>query len=139
MALNANIHWGLMLRVDVSQAITNEGWKWLLREARYPFNFDGEIFGMHSSMESQLLEFGFRGEAAGREADFVDVDRGYRTATQTVDWLERIAVTPLVDGLQSFEAWKCKNSGVYEVATSDDRVLTKGTHVDWPPLIGKIF
>lgn len=139
MALNAAIHWGLILRVEVSQLVNQEGWKYLLAEARYPFNFDGEIFGMHSTMKSRLCEFGFRGEEAGQEADFVDVDRGYRFASRTVNWLERVPVSPLVDGLKPFEAWKLKKSGTYDVATLDDRVVTKGTHVDWPPLIGKIY
>lgn len=57
MALNASIHWGLILRVDVPQAITQDGWKYLLAQARYPFNFDGEIFGLHSTMAEQLREF----------------------------------------------------------------------------------
>lgn len=139
MALNAAIHWSLILRVDVSQDITQDGWKHLLTHARYPFNFDSEIFGLHSTMSDQLREFGFRGEEAGPEADFVDVDFGYRTAVNTVNWLERVDVVSLVDGLKPFQAWKLKNSGVYDVATFDDRVVRKGTHVDWPPLIGKIY
>jgi hypothetical protein len=56
MALNAAIHWGLILRVDVPHAITQDGWKYLLSQARYPFNFDGEIFGLHSTMAEQLRE-----------------------------------------------------------------------------------
>lgn len=85
MALNAFIHWGLILRVDVEQPISQEGWKYLLSEARYPHNFDGEIFGLHASMSDKLREFGFRGEEAGLKADFVDVDKGYRDAAQKVD------------------------------------------------------
>ncbi len=139
MALNAAIHWGLILRIDVPQAVTQDGWKYLLAQARYPFNFDGEIFGLHSTMADQLREFGFRGEEAGQEADFVDVDYGYSTAVDTVNWLERVDVLPLINGFKPFQAWKLKNSGVYDVATFGDRVVTKGTHVDWPPLIGKIF
>ena len=139
MALNAAIHWGLILRVDVPQAITQDGWKNLLAQARYPFNFDGEIFGLHSTMAKQLRAFGFRGQEAGHEADFVDVDHVYNTASEVVNWLELVDVSPLVDGLKPFQAWKLRNSGVYDVALFDDRVVTKGTHVDWPPLIGKIF
>ncbi len=121
------------------QAVTQDGWKYLLAQARYPFNFDGEIFGLHSTMAHKLRDFGFRGEEAGKDADVVDVDYGYRTAADTVNWLERVDTVPLVDGLQPFKAWKLKNSGVYVVATFDDRVVRKGTHVDWPPLIGKIY
>lgn len=138
LALNAAIHWGLILRVDVPQIITQDGWNYLLTYARYPFNFDGEIFGLGFRLESQLRDFGFRGEEAGQEADFVDVDYGYRTAVETVNWLELVDVVPLVNGLKPFQAWKQKNSGVYDVATFDDRVVRKGTHVDWPPLIGEI-
>jgi hypothetical protein len=139
MALNADIHWGLMLRVHVAQPITQDGWRYLLTEARYPFNFDGEIFGLHSTMEDRMREFGFRGPDAGLAADFVDVDIGFRTAGTTVDWIERVAVMPLVDGVKPFKARKRKNSGAYTVTDFSDRVLTKGTHVDWPPHIGKIY
>jgi hypothetical protein len=113
--------------------------EYLLAQARYPFNFDGEIFGLRSTMAEQLRIFGYRGEEAGQEADFVDIDWGYRTASETVNWLERVDVVPLIDGLKPFEAWKLKSSGVYDTATFDDQVVTKGTHVDWPPLIGKIY
>jgi hypothetical protein len=139
MALNADIHWGLMLRVDVAQPITQDGWKYLLTEARHPFNFDGEIFGLHSAMEGQLREFGFHGPEEGSEADFVDVDTGLRTAATKVNWIERVDVMPLVEGIKPFRAWKLKNSGVYTVTNYNDRVLTKGTEVDWAPLIGKIY
>ena len=139
MALNAAIHWGLILRVDVPQSVTRDGWKYFLANSRYPFNFDGEIFGLHSSMGDQLRNFGFRGEEAGEEADFVDVDRGFNQASKIVNWLELVDVIPLVDNLKPFHAWKLKNSGVYDVATFDDRVLRKGADVDWHPLIGKIF
>jgi len=95
LALNAAIHWGLILRVNVPQAVTQDGWKYLLANARYPFNFDGEIFGLHSSMGDQLRIFGFRGDEAGQEADFVDVDRGFNQASTAVNWLERVDVIPL--------------------------------------------
>lgn len=139
MALNASIHWGLILRVEVSHEISQEGWKWLLSESRFPFNFDGEVFGLHSRMEDQLRDFGFRGPEFGLDADFVDVDRGFRTAVSAVNWLQLIDVVPLVDCVTPFQAWKFKDSNVYTVGTLDGNILTKGTEVDWPPLIGKIF
>lgn len=139
MALNAEIHWGFILRVNVPQAVSQDGWKYLLKNARYPSNFDGEIFGLHSSMEGQLRNFGFRGEEAGQDADFVDVDRGFNQASTVVNWLERVDVIPLIDRLKPFQAWKLSNSGVYDVSTLNDRVLRKGSDVDWHPLIGKIF
>lgn len=128
-----------MLRMHVAQPITQDGWRYLLTEARYPLNFDGEIFGLHSTMENRLREFGFRGTEAGVAADFIDVDIGFGTAVTTVDWIERVNVVPLVDGIKTFWAWKLKNSGVYTVTDFADRVLTKGTDVDWAPLIGKIY
>ena len=139
MALNAEIHWGIMLRVNVTQPVTQEGWKYLLQEARNPFNFDGEIFGLGFRLEDQLREFGFRGEEAGLEADFIDVDYAYRTATNTVNWLDHVEVVPLVEGLKPFQAWKLKSSGVYTVTDMLGQVFTKGTEVDWPRLIGKIY
>lgn len=139
MALSASIHWGLMLRVQVPQPITQDGWRYLLTEARYPFNFDGEIIGLHSRLEDRLREYGFRGSEAGADADFVDVDIGFGTAGTTVGWIELVGVVPLVDGIKPFWAWKLKKSGVYTVTDLTDRVFTKGTDVDWPPLIGKIY
>ena len=139
MALNAGIHWGLILRINTPNTITQDGWKWLLSEARFPFNYDGEIIGLGFRLENELRKFGFRGSEAGQNADFIDVDVGFRTAETTVDWIERVDVVPLVDGIKPFWAWKLKNSGVYTVTDFTDRVLTKGTDVDWPPLIGKIY
>ena len=86
-----------------------------------------------------MRNFGFRGEESGQETDFVDVDRGFNQASTVVNWLGLVDVIPLVDNLKPFQAWKLKNSGVYDVATFEDRVLRKGTDVDWHPLIGKIF
>ncbi|MEI6800198.1 MAG: hypothetical protein WCO04_13420 [Pseudomonadota bacterium] len=139
MALNAYIHWGLILRVGVSQPITQEGWRYLLTEARHPFNFDGEIFGMHSTAQRLLRNFGFRGLEAGVDADFVDVDNGFRNAESVVNWIEQVDVVPLVESVKPFRAWKLKNSGAYTVTNFADQVLTKGTDVDWTPLIGKIY
>lgn len=139
MALNAGIHWGLILRINTPNTISQEGWKWLLSEARFPFNYDGEIIGLGFRLENKLRKFGFRGSEAGQNADFIDVNVGFRTAETTVDWIERVNVVPLVDGIKPFWAWKLKNSGVYTVTDFTDRVLTKGTDVDWPPLIGKIY
>ncbi len=48
MALNSGIHWGCILRVNVDQAIKQDGWKWLLQICN-SHNFDGEIFGGHST------------------------------------------------------------------------------------------
>ena len=139
MALNAGIHWGLILRINTPNTITQDGWKWLLSEARFPFNYDGEIIGLGFRLENELRKFGFRGSEAGQNADFIDVNVGFRTAETTVDWIERVYVVPLVDGTKPFWAWELKNSGVYTVTDFTDRVLTKGTDVDWPPLIGKIY
>ena len=139
MALNAGIHWGLILRINTPNTITQDGWKWLLSEARFPFNYDGEIIGLGFRLENELRKFGFRGSEAGQNADFIDVNVGFRTAETKVDWIERVDVVPLVDGIKPFWAWKLKNSGVYTVTDFTDRVLTKGTDVDWPPLIGKIY
>ena len=139
MALNAGIHWGLILRINTPNTITQEGWKWLLSEARFPFNYDGEIIGLGFRLENELRKFGFRGSEAGQNADFIDVNVGFRTAETKIDWIERVDVVPLVDGIKPFWAWKLKNSGVYTVTDFTDRVLTKGTDVDWPPLIGKIY
>jgi hypothetical protein len=138
MALNAGIHWGLILRVDVAQPIAQEGWKWLLRNARFSWNFDGEICGLALRDNLQLLKFGFRGPEAGLDADFVDVDQGFRSATETVGWLEMVDVLPLSDDQKCFKAWKLKGSEVYTVSTLDGCLVRKGYEVDWSPLIGKI-
>ena len=65
MALNSDIHWGYILRVDVTKPIKQEGWKYLLQEANHGFNFDGEIFGLGFRMEDYLRDMGFRGSEVG--------------------------------------------------------------------------
>jgi hypothetical protein len=138
MALNAGVHWGLILRIDVPQPIAEEGWKWLLKQSRFPWNFDGEIFGLDARVSERLLEIGFRGSDSGLDADFVNVDQGFRTATGTVGWLEMVDVLSLRGDLKPFKAWKLQVSQEYTVSTLDGRLVTKGYEVDWKPLIGKI-
>jgi hypothetical protein len=138
VALNAGVHWGLILRIDVPQPIAEEGWKWLLKQARFHWNFDGEIFGLDARVSERLLEIGFRGSDAGLDADFVIVDQGFRTATGNVGWLEMVDVLSLRVDLKPFKAWKLKNSEVYTVSTLDGLLITKGYEIDWAPLIGKV-
>ena len=150
MALESGTHWGCILRVDVDQAIKQDGWKWLLRNCN-SHNFDGEIFGGHSTDAKRLREWGFRGSEAGLEADFVltDQDNDYarRVAAgmdyhqyiaNKVNWLEYVEVRSLVEGVKPFGVFKLKNSEVYSVKTFDGKTVTKGHDVDWPPFIGKI-
>tara|TARA_R110000744_G_scaffold357040_1_gene463834 strand:+ start:1877 stop:2287 length:411 start_codon:yes stop_codon:yes gene_type:complete len=135
MALNGDIHWGCILRVDVAQPIKQEGWKYLLQEANN-FNFDGEIFGLGFRMEDYLRDIGFRGSEAGLEADFVD--NHHRDVVAQVNWLEHVEVTPFNDDIKPFGAYKLKQSDVFTVPTMTDELLTKGYQCDWPPYIGKI-
>ena len=138
MALNAGVHWGIILRIDVIQPIAPEGWKWLLKHAHNPWNFDGEIYGLSSSEKELLLKFGFRGNEAGRDADFVDVDGGFRSASEAVKWLTLIDVVPLKDGIKPFKAWRLKKSEVFTVSTLDGNLVTKGSEIDWEPCIGRL-
>ena len=139
MALHSGIHWGYILRVKVEQTIDQEGWKYLLQEAHRDFNFDGEIFGLGFRMEEWLRDVGFRGSEAGLEADFVEQGVPDRVVEQ-VNWLEHVDVKPLVEDIKPFGAYKLNKSDVFTVATFPDcRVVTKGTSVDWPPYIGKIY
>lgn len=137
MALNSDIHWGCILRVNVDQPINQEGWKYLLQEARHGFNFDGEIFGLGFRMEDYLRSIGFRGSETGSEADFVESGVPSRVVAQ-VNWLEHVDVKPLVSDIKPFGAYKLKQSDVFTVSTMNDELLTKGYQCDWPPLIGKI-
>ena len=136
MAINSDIHWGCILRVDVAQPIKQEGWKYLLQEANN-FNFDGEIFGLGFRMEDYLRDIGFRGSEAGLEADFVESGVPSRVVEQ-VNWLEHVEVKPFNDDLKPFGAYKLKQSDVFTVRTMTDELLTKGYQCDWPPYIGKI-
>ena len=68
MALNSGTHWGCILRVNVDQAIKQEGWKWLLQNSN-SHNFDREIFGGHSTDMKSFREWGFRGSEAVRFSD----------------------------------------------------------------------
>ena len=150
MALNSGTHWGCILRVDVDQAIEQDGWKWLLRQCNSHI-FDGEIFGGLSSHVKLFREWGFRGSEAGLEADFVLTyeydDSSRRVAAEMdyhqyiaskVNWLEYVEVRPLVEGIKPFGVFKLKESEVYSVKTFGGETVTKGHEVDWPPFIGKI-
>lgn len=136
MAINSDIHWGCILRVDVAQPIEQEGWKYLLQEAN-TFNFDGEIFGLGFRMEDYLRDIGFRGSEAGLEADFVESGVPSRVVEQ-VNWLENVEVKPFNDDIKPFGAYKLKQSDVFTVRTMTDELLTKGYQCDWPPYIRKI-
>ena len=150
MALESGTHWGCILRVDVDQAIKQDGWKWLLRNCN-SHNFDGEIFGGHSTDAKRLREWGFRGSEAGLEADFVLTDQDddfvarvaakmnyHQNIASKVSWLEYVEVKPLVEGIKPFGAFKLTGSEVYTVTTMDDQKASKGHEVDWLPFIGKM-
>ena len=86
MALNSCIHWGCILRVNVDQAIKQDGWKWLLQICN-SHNFDGEIFGGHSTDVKSFREWGFRGSEAGftglRASWTYIANQSYWTASST--------------------------------------------------------
>jgi len=143
MALNSGIHWGCILRVNVDQAIKQEGWKWLLQNSN-SHNFDREIFGGHSTDMKSFREWGFRGSEAGLEADFVETyspESGHYglLVASKANWLEYVDVKPLVEGIKPFGAFMLKDSAVNNVISFDRGILTKGFDVEWTPPVDGVY
>jgi hypothetical protein len=128
---------------DHDQPIAERGWRRIVEWAAIGF-FDGKILALGAMGYSQirsdanfLEEVGFKGPAAGEDADFAEFSSGY---SDMPGWLERVVVRSLDDPKMKFDAWKMWNSEVFELQTFHDRrkYRTKGYEVDWPPYIGKI-
>jgi hypothetical protein len=135
--------YAIILRPFVEQKIAEHGWRNIVQWAAMGL-FDGEILAL-GAMNPQDIEdsadlldrVGFKGPKFGDDADYAMFSSGVGTMPA---WLECVEVRLLDDPKIKFDAWKMKNSEVYELHDFHDRKKypTKGYEVDWPPYIGKI-
>ena len=162
MAMTGEIHTGvIILRTSVKQKISAAGWRMLFDE-KNSINFDGEImvFSHMSDLNQQhildsLRSYGFlgpkkmtgdAGEAFCREARSVenfDIVCEYygreHDKLKYPSWLERTEVTFFDEKRPPLQAWKLKNSNVYNLIdfNGGGYIGRKGENCDWHPHIGK--
>ena len=146
MAIQTLSFISLILRPYVQQPISTDGWQYLLARADPHRNFDGELmaFGTMSGRDMDriihdLTSFGYIGPDQGDQSDMVVSDMFAGTDTLP-SWIELVDVTFFDAEAPPVQAWKMKNSGVYDLINfeADLTLPRKGYQCDWPPLIGKI-
>ena len=146
MAIQTLSFISLILRPYVQQPISTDGWQYLLARADPHRNFDGELmaFGTMSGRDMDriihdLTSFGYVGPDQGDQSDMVVSDMFAGTDTLP-SWIELVDVTFFDAEAPPVQAWKMKNSGVYDLINfeADLSLPRKGYQCDWPPLIGKI-
>jgi hypothetical protein len=135
----------LVLRTQVEQNISAEGWRYLLSHCDPHRNFDGEIivFGAMDERSidrhiSELTSFGFIGPDQGEESDMVVFVFG--SASQVPGWLSLVDVTFFDASIKPCKAWKLTKSEQYRLVDFHTPVAgpTKGYECDWEPKIGPI-
>jgi hypothetical protein len=146
MAIRTLSFISLILRPYVFQPISTDGWQFLLGYANPQRNFDGEImaFGaMSGSVIEGLIEdltsFGYIGPDQGDQSDMFVTD--FLTgAVNLPSWLELVDVKFFDETQHPVQAWKKKQSNVYELLNFEksDELPMKGYECDWQPYIGKI-
>ena len=146
MAIQTLSFISLILRPYVEQPISTDGWKHLLSQADPHRNFDGELmaFGAMSGRDMEriihdLTSFGYIGPDQGDQSDMVVSDMFAGTDTLP-SWIELVDVTFFDAEAPPVQAWKLKNSNVYDLINFEANLSLprKGYQCDWPPLIGKI-
>ena len=146
MAIQTLSFISLILRPYVQQPISTDGWQYLLARADPHRNFDGELmaFGTMSGRDmskiiERLVSFGYVGPNEGDQSDMVVSDMFTGTGSWP-SWIELVDVTFFDEETPPVQAWKMKESGVYDLINfeADLTLPRKGYQCDWPPLIGKI-
>ena len=146
MAIQTLSFISLILRPYVEQPISSDGWKYLFAQADPHRNFDGEImaFGAMSGQDidriiQPLISFGYVGPDQGDQSDMVLSDM-FTGTDKLPSWIELVDVTFFDEDHPSVQAWKMKESGVYDLINfeADLSLPRKGYQCDWPPHIGKI-
>ena len=146
MAIQTLSFISLILRPYVKQPISTEGWRFLFGQVDPYRNFDGELmaFGTMSGQDmarivETLVSFGYVGPDKGETSDMIVSDMFSRT-DKLPSWIELVEVQFFDDNRAPTQAWKMKNSGVYDLVNFEAKLdlPRKGYQCDWPPLIGKI-
>ena len=146
MAIQTLSFISLILRPYVQQPISIDGWKTLFAQVDPYRNFDGELmaFGTMSGHDMDriihdLVSFGYVGPDQGDKSDMV-VSSSFSGGSNIPSWLELVDVKFFDEEQAPVQAWKMKNSGVYDLIIFEANLSLprKGYQCDWPPLIGKI-
>ena len=146
MAIQTLSFISLILRPYVKQPISTDGWKTLFAQVDPHRNFDGELmaFGAMSGQDidciiHNLISFGYIGPDQGDQSDMVVSDM-FSGTSNIPSWIELVDVKFFDDTKPSVQAWKMKESGVYDLINfeADLNLPRKGYQCDWPPYIGKI-
>ena len=146
MAIQTLSFISLILRPYVEQPISTDGWKSLFAQVDPYRNFDGELmaFGTMSGHDMDriihdLVSFGYVGPDQGDKSDMV-VSSSFSGGSNIPSWLELVDVKFFDEEQAPVQAWKMKESGVYDLINfeADLSLLRKGYQCDWSPLIGKI-
>lgn len=136
----------LILRVDVQQEISADGWRALFQCVNPASNFDGElmVFGsindmdLHANIDA-LKSYGFRGPENGDDSDMVVWGSPFGALSDLPSWLSYVEVE-FFDDRPTCKAWKLTNSQIYGLVDffNGAKLPTKGYECDWEPKIGKI-
>jgi hypothetical protein len=146
MAIQTLSFISLILRPYVEQPISSDGWKYLFAQVDPHRNFDGELiaFGTMSGQDMQgiidrLVSFGYVGPDAGDKSDMVVSDR-LTGIDNLPSWIELVDVKFFDKERPSVQAWKMKQSNVYELLNFEAQLgkPMKGYQCDWAPFIGQI-
>ena len=146
MAIQTLSFISLILRPYVKQPISTDGWKTLFAQVDPYRNFDGELmaFGTMSGHDMDriihdLISFGYVGPDQGDKSDMV-LSSSFSGGSDITSWLELVDVKFFDEEQAPVQAWKMKESGVYDLINfeADLSLPRKGYQCDWPPLIGKI-
>lgn len=137
----------LIVRINVQQKISAEGWRYLMYYSQPQKNFDGElmVFGAMNGRdiedyEKTLTSFGFIGPDKGEKSDMVVWESIFEAVTYVPSWLSVVDVKFFDAEKPDVRAWKLTDSGVYRLVDFSNRaeLPTKGYECDWQPFIGKI-
>ena len=146
MAIRVLPFYALVVRFDASRVTSSAGWRFLMQSCDRSRNFDGEliVFGAMNYNDIQdylkaLNGFGFREPSSGEDSDMCLFSAGY-PMTSIPNWLSVVDVEFFSTDEVSCQAWKLKDSQVYDLLDfhQEVRLPRKGYECDWPPLIGRI-
>ena len=143
MALIARGMYKLVLRVDVRQEISQDGWRFVVSNV-LPFirdderlrcpSFDGEILVIQamsptdlSDISDDLLRYGFHWTNDLKDADFA----WFLYVAPKLEWFEEVNAQPLKPGLRDVWIWQMRGSRLRYFADYDGRVWWRGIDYDW--------
>lgn len=143
MALIARGMYKLILRVNVEQEISQEGWRFVISEVLPNHwgneklgapTFDGEILCIQamspmdmSFVSEKLMSFGFRWSEDLDGADFA----WFEFNVPNLDWLEEVSATPLRRGLREVVLWQLRGSRLDYFADDEGRVWWRDNDYSW--------